>query len=192
MPKDYASRNSSRSNAKKSPKRTSAAKPSRLASGNDNVMFHGPSFTTGAIVGAAIVILAAYGPELLQSPSAPPADKVTGATEDRSLIFEFDTLLKDAEVQADLATYAVPEGVTREERTYTIQAASFRSFEEAEKLRAALMLENMAVRTARISASSGTWYRVLVGPFTRKIDADRAMTILRQHDLSAIPTNDHD
>lgn len=192
MPKDYASRSSNRSNSKKSGKRTNAAKPKRRASGNHGVLFHGPSFTTGAIVGAAIVILTAYGPELLQSPSVPAADNVTGPSEERSLIFEFDTLLKDTEVQADPETYAVPESLTRGDRRYTIQAASFRSFDDAEKLRAALMLENLEVRTEQISASSGTWYRVLVGPFTRKVDADRAMTKLRQRNLSAIPVNDHD
>ena len=138
------------------------------------------------------MMLAAYGPELLQSTVAPPAEKVTAPSEEKSLVFEFDTLLKDTEVKADPETYAVPESVSREDRTQMIQAASFRSFEDAEKLRAELMLENLEVHTERISASGGTWYRVLVGPFTQKVDVDRAMTKLRQRNLSAIPRNDHD
>ena len=62
MPKDFAGRGGGARKTKRraAPRKTSPSK---------RVLFHGPSFSAGALVGAAIVILAAFAPELMQTES---------------------------------------------------------------------------------------------------------------------------
>ena len=60
MPKDFAGRSSTARRKPSKPKNRRGA-----VSPKARVLFHGPSFSSGAIVGGAIVILAAYAPEWL-------------------------------------------------------------------------------------------------------------------------------
>ena len=171
-------------------KRPNAAKPKRRASGNHGVLFHGPSFTTGAIVGAAIVILTAYGPELLQSPRYRPPT-TSPAHPRRSLIFEFDTLLKDTEVQADPETRGSRGSYPRRSKVHDSGSV----FPLIRRCRETARSTD-AGKSGGPHRADQRQQRNLVsragGPFTWKVDADRAMTKLRQRNLSAIPVNDHD
>lgn len=69
---------------------------------------------------------------------------------------------------------------------YLLQAASFRSRNDAERLRAALLLMDLPAATHSISLDSGIWYRVTVGPFDNEATAQRALTRLRENDIAAI------
>ncbi len=183
MPKDFAGRTSSSARASS---RKTKRKPTKQANPRQRVLFHGPSFATGALVGAAIVILTAYGPELLQVPeSQPPLTEAN--REPPPLEFTFPDALQNSEVKADPEPYAVPaEQRQNLDRIYNIQAASFRNKSDADQLRARLLLENLPARTAASRVNGQTWYRVVVGPITGRLDADRAMTRLREQGLSAI------
>ncbi len=182
MPKDFAGRGSKKPVKKR--------KPARRATPQQRVFFHGPSFTSGALVGAAIVILAAYGPELLESQAPESAPAESAIAETPTIEFEFPDLLKESEVQPDPEPYAVPEEMRSDaEGSFTIQAASFRELRDAENLRASLLLENLPAQTVRSDVNGARWYRVVVGPFERRVDADRAMTRLRQQGLTAIRKN---
>ncbi len=184
MPKDFAGRGTKKPRKKR--------QPARRATPRQRVFFHGPSFTSGALVGAAIVILAAYGPELLQGQPtpAPPAESEVAQTP--AIEFQFPDLLKESEVQPDPEPYAVPEEMRPDAPgSYTIQAASFRELGDAENLRASLLLDNMPAQTLSSEVNGSRWYRVVVGPFERRVDADRAMTRLRQQGLTAIWKNNH-
>ncbi len=183
MPKDFAGR------GKPKPRKR---KTNRRASPKQRVLFHGPSFTSGALVGAAIVILAAYGPELLDRQVSSEPETERSAQESPAIRFEFDAMLKESEVQADPEPYAVPEALRPEaEGEFTIQAASFRALDDAETLRANLLLQNLPAQTVASDATGSRWYRVVVGPFGRRVEADRAMTRLREQGLSAIWINNH-
>ena len=183
MPKDFAGR------SKPKPRKR---KTNRRASPKQRVLFHGPSFTSGALVGAAIVILAAYGPELLDRQAAATPASEGSAQRSPEIEFEFDAMLKESEVQADPEPYAVPEELRPEAVSERhIQAASFRALEDAETLRANLLLQNLPAQTIASDVTGNRWYRVVVGPFARKVEADRAMTRLREQGLSAIWINNH-
>ena len=185
MPKDFARRTGANTGrgARKSKKR----KPAKRVSPAARVLFHGPSFVIGALAGAAIVILTAYGPELLQIQEKATAEAEDTASQSQPLEFTFPDALKNSEVMADPEPYAVPEQQKQNlSRIYHIQAASFRSKPDADQLRARLLLENLPARTASSRVNGQTWYRVVVGPFEGQLDADRAMTRLREQGLSAI------
>lgn len=189
MTKDFAGRNSRASKPKKRVQKRKPAAPAR-------VFFHGPSFTTGALVGAAIVILAAYAPDYLSESSADGAASERPATEQtepaRPMQFDFPDMLKDTEVLADPEPYAVPSTSSGDQpEVWHIQAASFREKADAEVLRARLLLDNLPATTEVSQANGSQWHRVVLGPFARRVDANRAMTRLREQGISGMWLNNH-
>lgn len=187
MPKDFASR-SRTAKRKPAPRRRPAPRTSPVK--QKAVSFHGPSFSSGALIGAAIVLTAAYAPEFLRS------SELTGATDSASqeqpkVQFQFPELLRNTKVQGDPTSYSVPKpAVPGEEVIYRVQAASFRDADDAQQLRAVLLLQNLPVELSSSNVKGQLWHRVVVGPFTRKLDAERARTKLREQDLPAILMRD--
>ena len=95
-------------------------------------------------------------------------------------LYDFYTLLPESEVIAPKvdAYQSKPKNKNSENYAYMLQAGSFRNTSDAERLRAKLILHGLTVKSNRIEAKSGTWYRVLVGPFTSRSDLNRAQDIL--------------
>jgi cell division protein FtsN len=65
-------------------------------------------------------------------------------------------------------------GTTADPFTYFIQAGAFRTPEDAEQQRARLMLLGVQAKVSEREQSGRTVYRVRLGPFEKKEDADRA------------------
>ncbi len=180
MPKDFAGRAGSSTQQRK-------RKPAQRVSPRQRVLFHGPSFATGALVGAAIVILTAYGPALWhQGDGTRLADQALPQPP-AAVQFTFPDTLRNSRVEADPEPYAVPaEQRATLNMHYNIQAASFRDRADAEQLRARLLLENLPAKTLVSEVEGETWYRVMIGPIAGRVDTDRAMTQLREMGLSAL------
>ncbi len=153
-------------------------------------LFHAPSFSAGVVMGAVVVLGAGYLPELLRRT---PSD-ATASTADPAnphppeLTFQFDDLLRNSQVNADPQPYESGPAAGQAPQEIIIQAASFRSRDDAERLRAALLLMDLPAATSASSQSNGTWYRVTVGPYDRPVDAERALTRLREKNIAAIWT----
>lgn len=195
MRKDFAGRASAGktpSRSKPANKKGKRQRTTGRASPAPRVLFHGPSFSSGAIVGALVVVIAAYAPEFLAQRQAVAApSQPTPETPARDIVFDFPRLLEEVEVKVDPLTYAVPEpDPNAAPPVYEIQAASFRDNVDADQLRAELLLENLPARVVA-AAGDSRWYRVRVGPFERRVEADRAMTRLRERGLDAILINKH-
>ena len=207
-------------------------------------MFHTPSFSIGLLLGAAIVLITGYLPELLAPPieTPPQAAGTKPGTEQapsQQLRFEFDRILRTtaAPVVVDsanpapdpLADGALPapspgalvgelesatpglvDGTAAAAPTaapqiattgivtvaappaetgggYMLQAASFRSRAEADRLRAQLLLSDLPASIGEVSVDNSVWYRVTVGPFPDEAATDAARERLRERNLSAIP-----
>lgn len=187
------------------------AKPRRAASPIRRTLFHAPSFSAGVIMGAVVVLGFGYLPELMSAdaPQAATGGAAPAAEAKPQLTFEFDDLLRNSQVIADPEPYRsdpppaatpAPAGTPNDAATatagtasaptpsaeYLLQAASFRSRNDAERLRAALLLMDLPAATHAISLDSGVWYRVTVGPFDTETTAQRALTRLRENDIAAI------
>lgn len=78
---------------------------------------------------------------------------------------------------------AVDKEEAQPDLVYILQAASFRDKDEAERLRAQLMLANLDVKVESATDSRGTWHRVLVGPYTNRSKVAKARSILAEHRL---------
>ncbi len=149
-------------------------------------------------MGAVVVLGVAYLPELLGesvwpadgagTASAPGADAASAAEEPR-VVFEFDDLLRNSRVAADPEPYvSEPATTSGEPQRILLQAASFRDRDDADRLRARLLLIDLPAATEAITLANGAWYRVTVGPFDSQVKAQRALTRLREMNIAAIRT----
>lgn len=186
MRKDFAN-----SSARKQPARKGGAKKSRKKQAPSR-WFHAPSFSGGMILGALLVLGGAYLPELLpyvlaNDAQARVASNNPASTPQPEVTFEFDDMLRNDEVGADGSLYVDPSVAAEAKANpdeYLLQAASFREGDEADTLRASLLLDNIPAATDIVSLASGRWYRVTVGPFASRTQAQRVVTELRERNLS--------
>jgi len=201
MAKDFANRRSrskpaNRGAATRNP--TVRAAPSRTAAPRNRAparprsehpgqsFFHGPSFSGGVVLGALLVLAGAYLPDIFR-------DRVAQTLTTKQLEspepvqFEFDERLRTSEVHTDPDAYADDASqATPGAMEYLIQAASFRAKDDAETLRAQLLLMNLPAHTKAVQVGDKPWYRVTVGPFLSQVEAGRAMTRLRELNLDAL------
>lgn len=64
--------------------------------------------------------------------------------------------------------------------SYLIQIASFNKRQDAEHLKASLVLRGFNVVVSSIQRQTVIWYRVTIGPFNSRTDAEKAQIIVRQ------------
>lgn len=106
--------------------------------------------------------------------------------------FDFYNLLPEMEVQVPDQEVAVErEREPAEQVTYYLQVASFRRFEEADKLRAQLAFLNLESHIQRVSVTGSNqqgqiWHRVRVGPFSSARAVDKVRSRLREQSMEPI------
>ncbi|HEC26213.1 MAG TPA: hypothetical protein ENI67_02245 [Gammaproteobacteria bacterium] len=87
------------------------------------------------------------------------------------LVFDFYTVLPEYETVVDEKQFfrEVPKPARKQkpESTYILQAASYSSFKDADKLKAKLALNGLSSRIEKISVDGrGQFYRVRLGPYS--------------------------
>lgn len=82
------------------------------------------------------------------------------------------------------STVKQPAKVT-DSTTYYVQASAFQNSDDAEKLKAKLAISGMeaSIQKAEV-AGKGTWYRVRLGPFKGRDEAEAAVTNLKQSGIN--------
>ena len=187
MPKDFASQTRKPSTKKRRPE----VKQKHPRKSNNSPIFHGPSFSAGTIVGAIIVFTMAYAPELLVSNST-KLSEVGETMEETEQIVEitFPQLLRESEVTTDTTAYQLTEIRKKSESASSAigyQAAAFRNPEDAEKLRARLLLNNVDASITVKRLNQIDWHRVVIGPFKDPDRAMKAKSKLNELNIPAIP-----
>ncbi|AHE67865.1 SPOR domain-containing protein [Legionella oakridgensis] len=71
------------------------------------------------------------------------------------------------------ATEKVTPAVVHKE-SYLVQVASFRKREDAERMKASLILKGFSVNVMAVVNQQIHWYRVIIGPFSSRIQAEKA------------------
>lgn len=113
-------------------------------------------------------------------------DEITGAepSENVEPRFDFYTLLPESEVVVPEAERSPLRGSSASDEIFLLQAGSFRSTQDADSLRARLLLLNLNAHIeATTSQSSGTWHRVVVGPFNSRSKLAGARATLLQNGI---------
>jgi cell division protein FtsN len=108
---------------------------------------------------------------------APDPDVVTAPKAAASAAAKPEKPAVSADPLGDLAksrTQASTAGSGPDPFNYFIQVGAFRTPEDAEQQRAKLLLLGMQARVTEREQSGRTVYRVRVGPFDKKADADKA------------------
>lgn len=158
---------------------------------------------TGAVLGAFVMFLV-YLKDL--PPAEPTSDaskavarlmesetKTDGETNTPKPRFDFYKLLKESEVivpATEPEREQLPSGQTQtpaNTHEYILQVGSFRSAEDADRLRAQLILLNLDARTEQVTLQNEqVWHRVLVGPFSNQSRLASARSTLVSNDYSAL------
>lgn len=126
----------------------------------------------------------APAPQPKPEPAKPkPADTPPSKEKDQ---FEFYQILQDSEVDTSHvdAYQSTPRG--EQDFYYMIQAASFRSSADADRLRAQLILAGLDANIRQTTGDDGRpWYRVVVGPFNSRSEKNRAQDKLVAMDIQS-------
>ncbi|TDO95570.1 SPOR domain-containing protein [Marinomonas balearica] len=89
--------------------------------------------------------------------------------------FEFYQILQDSEVDTSHVDAYEYEPRGQQDFLYMLQAASFRSSADADRLRAELILSGLPASIRETTGKNGApWYRVTVGPYLSRSEKSRA------------------
>jgi cell division protein FtsN len=104
--------------------------------------------------------------------------------------FDFYNLLPEMEVviPEQEITGVKKEGIKLVEKpgTYLLQAGSFRSFDQADQLKAKLALLGLETRVDSATTNNGKWHRVRVGPYQNLEGLNTARSQLKRNGIDAI------
>lgn len=156
---------------------------------------------------ALLVYISGHAPSQQPTASAAPAARLPAVTDTRAVRktpddaeaplqprFDFYTILPEMEV-------AVPERETgaRSVRAapalpaegkpgnYLLQAGSFRSFEEADRLKANLVLLGLEASIQTVTVNNkDTWHRVHIGPYKNLADVDAVRARLKESKIETM------
>lgn len=110
--------------------------------------------------------------------------------------FDFYTILPEKEVVVpdyEINTRAREERVGKgKEAHYTMQAGSFKSFKEADQLRAKLGLLGIESTVHKAKVGTVFWYRVKIGPYAQMTSVSAIKSRLRQNGIDVIVTETGD
>ncbi|MBT1450261.1 SPOR domain-containing protein [Glaciecola sp. XM2] len=98
------------------------------------------------------------------TPAPPNSDPLPTLGEEQ---WAFIDALPEYSVEVD-----IPED-EQSDRQFIMQCGSFRTTERAQELRAKLALQGLEAQILQSEGSTGIWYRVVLGPYERKREAER-------------------
>jgi cell division protein FtsN len=89
--------------------------------------------------------------------------------------------------EAVTTTTAPPEKTTKPKQVYVLQAGAFRKAEDADSVRARLLLLNLTASIEKVTIKPGDiWHRVLVGPFNDTQTLTEKRRILQSNGIDSI------
>lgn len=98
--------------------------------------------------------------------------------------FDFYEILEKDEVKVDVSASPQVKPLANDQE-FILQVASFRNEEDADRLRAELILLNLDAKSQKAVLDNGdVWHRVMVGPYSSqsKVASARATLLSNKHD----------
>ncbi|MCG5513822.1 SPOR domain-containing protein [Ectothiorhodospira shaposhnikovii] len=124
-----------------------------------------------------------------QAPAQKPAEEAPRPRFDfYTLLPELEVVVPEPQVQPRTAPGGPPPPPTpvQQPGRYLLQAGSFRSHQEADRLRASLALMGVEARIQPVTVNGDTWHRVQVGPFTELDNLNRMRERLHANQVQTI------
>ncbi|MFK4753116.1 SPOR domain-containing protein [Oceanobacter antarcticus] len=101
--------------------------------------------------------------------------------------YDFYRLLEQQKVDApEVDAYVSTPKDATVNYEYLLQVGSFRNGDDADEMRANLLLLGMNAYSVEASINSGTWHRVFVGPFSNRSKLNKAQDILVSNNISPL------
>jgi cell division protein FtsN len=103
--------------------------------------------------------------------------------------FDFYTILPEMEVAVPEHELAdeVAQAPVAQPGSYILQAGSFKSFAEADRLKASLILLGIGATIQTVSIDNkDTWHRVQIGPYQNLSELNRVRERLKQHHIEVV------
>lgn len=97
-------------------------------------------------------------------------------------VLDFYTRLREVEVM-------VPDDgidIVSQNLLYLLQAGSFRNAQDADSMRAQLILLNMVAEISKFNHNGEIWHRVIVGPFSDRSSMAKARTTLLENGIESL------
>jgi len=156
----------------------------------------------GAVLAGALVLYMTKTPVEAQAhtprpePHRQPAgrgdetDTESGATAENGESYDFYEMLpkfevvvpeKDRDVKRD-----VPAATVERPGVYVLQAGSYRSQPDAERVRSQLALQGIQAVVQRVAVDADVWHRVRIGPIADLRELNRVRDRLRSADIDAL------
>jgi cell division protein FtsN len=106
--------------------------------------------------------------------------------------FDFYTILPKKEVVVpdyEIKTRTREEQVGKNKKSsYIMQAGSFKTFDEADQLKAKLALMGIESKIQKAKVESVTWYRVKIGPYSQMDSVNTTMSRLKKNGMKPVIT----
>jgi cell division protein FtsN len=122
-----------------------------------------------------------------ETPEEPPP---APASQSADTQFEFYDMLPKFEVvvpeQDGEAPREATTGPVRKPGAYILQAGSFRSNLDADRVRALIALQGVESKIQKVTIDKDTWHRVRVGPITNLKQLEETRSKLRQARIEAL------
>lgn len=143
----------------------------------------------GTALGAFIMFLVHLSDSQKTNPKG-STNKTSHQTDNTDIQFDFYEILKNAKVDVGSTKSKPSTGTTvkNDEHTeYLLQVASFKSMQDAEQLRAELILLNLPAMTEVANIRNGEkWHRVIVGPYISHSKLASARSTLISNQFEAL------
>ncbi|MDG2176817.1 MAG: SPOR domain-containing protein [Gammaproteobacteria bacterium] len=187
MSQDFAK---TRKTANKSSKKKPARSATRPASTENKPWSW---FYSGLFTGILLSVIAYFLPAQLR-PDQGASNNIAvnpgeQTTEESGTDLDFYEYLPQAEVVVNVVPVEIAESALQEEVdpvTYFLQAGSFLDPNDANELRARLILMNLETRIQDTNLRGRTWYRVQAGPFVGRNSVDTAQNTLIENNIDPI------
>jgi cell division protein FtsN len=72
-------------------------------------------------------------------------------------------------------------------KRYILQAGSFRSRQDAEKLKATVALLGLEASINQVSIKNEKWHRVRIGPVNSRRELNQNLNLLQRNNINAMP-----
>ena len=82
----------------------------------------------------------------------------------------------------------IPALIANSKESYMVQVGSFKNMQEAERMKASLVMKGFNVKIATSTQQYASWYRVIIGPFASRTQAQQAQLAFakREHIMGMI------
>jgi len=126
----------------------------------------------------------------VKSHSKPVAKAVATKPVKETPQFDFYTMLPDMQV-GDSDVKQKPVGSEQTAKTnlpqqYILQAGAFKRLPDADKVRAALILQGFNVQIRAVQVNNVTWQRIIIGPYKTAAEAEQAQEKLTKMGVKSL------